>query len=170
MTVVPPFLYGPLPQNIRLASKSVFTELSSLGWFYAGILQEPNAGEILSFPQFPIPATLDVRDAARAHILALKAPLTKEAGRKRILLEGPKFTWLDAIEHLKISHPGLAEEGRLKDATAVKHAKELTILRYDNGRAGSVLGWKEFIPWEKMVDDMIDSILEAEKALHVVPA
>lgn len=134
------------------------------------VLQEPNAGGVLSFPQFPSPAAVDIRDAARAHILALKAPLMEEVGRKRILIEGPKFTWLDAVEHLKVSHPALVEEGRLKDATAVKHAKELTILRYDNGRAESVLGWKEFIPWEKTVDDMIDSILEAEKALHVVPA
>ena len=86
------------------------------------------------------------------------------------MIEGPKFTWLDAAEHLKISHPELVEEGRLRDATATKRAKELTVLRYDNGVAESVLGWRGFIRWEKTVDDMTDSILEAEKALDVVPA
>lgn len=142
---------------------------SSLGLFYRQVLQEPGKGEALIHPQIPAPATLDVRDAARAHILALAAPSSNESGvgHKRILICGPYFTWRDATEHLAVSHPDLAAAGRLKDIDTSQRAKNLKILRYDNSRLESVLGFKQFIPWEKTVDDAIDSIAATEKALGV---
>lgn len=112
----------------------------------------------------PPPVSVDVRDVARAHVLALKAPSAREVGRKRIIVTGPQFTWLDATEHLKVSRSSLAEQNRLKSAGTGKFARDLTLARCENERAESVLGLKEFIPWEKTVDDTIDSILEAEKA------
>lgn len=142
---------------------------STFGAFYAQVLQEAGHGEALKHPNFPPPLTLDVRDAARAHVLALSAPLATEpgVGRKRILMEGPYFTWRDATEHLRISHPELEAAGRLRDIGASQRARDLKLMHFDNTRLEKLLGFKDFTPWEKTVDDAVDSVLrvEAEGAL-----
>lgn len=140
---------------------------STFGVFYTEVLQAPSQNGTLTFPQSIAPFTVDVRDAARAHILALTAPLSADSGvgHKRILMGGPFFTWRDATEHLAVSHPKLVTQGRLKAVGDSKRIADLTTLRYDNSRLEKVLGWKGFIPWEKTVDDAVDSILAVERAL-----
>lgn len=138
---------------------------STFGIFCAKLLNAPGKEDTLSKPQIPVPVCVDVRDCARAHILALHAPLSTEpgVGYKRILIQGPGFTWRDATEHLTISHPELASHGRLKSLGNSERLKDIKLISYDNSRLESVLGWKEFIPWEKTVDDAVDSILAAER-------
>lgn len=166
-TVNPQFIYGPLPRNVKLESKEAVGSYSTLGMFYQSTLQEPGAGGELVHPQFPPPLVVDVRDVARAHVLALKSPLTTEIGRKRMLIAGPQFTWRDATEHLKETHPALATQGQLKNVGTAKRARDLTIWRTDTSLAAKVLGLKEYVPWEKTVDDTTNSILEAVKVVSI---
>ncbi len=76
------------------------------------------------------PPTVDVRDVAKAHILALKAPSTSEVGQKRILIGGPKFLWKDGVELLYETRP--AYRDRLSDASEATNHAAATI---DNSRA-----------------------------------
>lgn len=167
MIVVPPFLYGPLPPEIKFSSEEALGSYSTVGLFYTQVLKKPENVNALVQPNFPPPLTLDVRDAACAHVLALTAPLSSEpgVGRKRILMGGPHFTWRDATEHLTISHPELVAASRLRDIGTTERVRDLKIMRYDNSRLEELLGFKDFIPWEKTVDDAVDTLLEAERAL-----
>jgi len=162
-TIDPPFFYGPTPSGVKPAGKAAIGAYSTLGVFYQQALQEPGADGALTHPQMPSPLPIDIRDAARAHVLALKAPLEKEVGRKRLVVAGPSFTWRDAVERLKVSHPELAAQGRLKAVGAGKRASELKLMKFDTSRAEIVLGLKDYTSWEKTVDDMADSVIEAEK-------
>lgn len=166
--VNPPLLLGPVSLGGIVASKAALASYSSFGLFYLQVLQDEGANGVLVHPQNPGPLVIDVRDAARAHVLALTAPLSTEPsiGRKRILVAGPHFMWRDAVEHLAVSHPALAAQGRLKDIGFSKSAKELKMMSFDTDRAEAVLGLKEFVPWEKTVDDMVDSILRIESTLE----
>ncbi|KAH8114399.1 NAD(P)-binding protein [Phellopilus nigrolimitatus] len=159
-TINPPYLYGPLAPGTVVA-KDGLAQYSTPGVFYTCVLQAPGAGGALAHPQFPSPLTIDVRDAARAHILALRAPAASAVGRKRLLMGGPSFTWKDAVEHLTTTRPALAREGRLKDPRAAKRTPIATI---DVARMRAVLGFGEFTPWEKTVEDMTDSLLAVEKS------
>lgn len=105
------------------------------------------------------PRTIDVRDVAKAHILALKAPPTSEVGQKRILIGGPMFWWKDAVELLYETRP--AYRDRLSDASeATDHAAT----SIDNSRAREALGLTEFIDWKDTVQDTADALIEVLKA------
>jgi len=100
-----------------------------------------------------------VRDAARAHILALRSPPTKEVGKKRLLIAGPNFTWKDAVEHLAVVRPEL--KPRLPYTS---EAKTTPLATLDTSRAKIVLGLDTYIDWKKTVEDTADSIVEVEKS------
>lgn len=102
------------------------------------------------------PTTVDVRDVARAHILALRAPHSKDVGRKRLFIAGEPITWKAAVEHLLVVRPQLKE--RLPD---VSEAAVTPIVKIDSSKAKELLGL-EFTAWQKTVEDTIDSILIVE--------
>lgn len=62
-----------------------------------------------------------------------------------------------------MSHPELASHGRLKALDDSEWLKDIKLISYDISRLESVLEWKELIPWEKTVDDAVDSIHAAER-------
>ncbi len=129
--------------------------------FYANVF--PKGGSSVDIvSQFDtVPFTLfsvDVRDVAKAHVLALSAPLEKEVGRKRLIVAGKPIPWLDAVEHLRATRPELAE--RLPNTT---NAVKRPFASVDVGRAARVLELTEYIDWKKTVDDTADSLLAVEK-------
>ena len=143
--------------------KGALAAYSSAGAIYSALL--PPDGHATKIPdkQWPYPITVDVRDVAQAHVLALTAPLSSEpgVGRKRLLVVGAYFTWKDAVLHLYAARPEL--KNRLPDVSEAKGSDELTIARSDVSKAAEILGLKEYIDWRKTVEDSIDSFLEIEK-------
>lgn len=107
----------------------------------------------------PLPLAIDVRDAAKAHILALTAPPTSEVGQKRLVIAGFQLSWKDAVEYLNEARPEL--KGRLPDAS---EAQKMTIASTDVSRARDVLGLKEYVGWKKTVEDTVDTLLAVEKS------
>ncbi len=104
---------------------------------------------------------IDVRDVAKAHILALTSPLTSaspEIGRKRILIGGPNWFWKDAVELLYETRPQYRE--KLSDASDAVRTDVATI---DNSRAKEVLGLTEFVDWKDTVQDTADALIEVLK-------
>ncbi len=96
MPVNPPFVYGPYTPGTQIA-KGDYGGLATNALFLKNLLSNEKLEAIQT--QAP-PPTVDVRDVAKAHILALKAPTTSEVGQKRILIGGPKFLWKDGVEWL----------------------------------------------------------------------
>lgn len=157
-SVLPPVVYGPLADT--KIPKGDTGAMSMDGVFYANVF--PKGGSSVEIvPQFDTTPfllyTIDVRDVAKAHVLALKSPLEKEVGRKRIVIAGKPISWLDAVEHLRATRPELA--GRLPDTSK---ATRRPLAGVDLSRAASVLGLTEYIDWKETVDATADSVLAVE--------
>ncbi len=106
-----------------------------------------------------MPLTVDVRDVAKAHVLALTAPPTSQVGRKRLLVAGEGFLWKDAVDHLRAVRPELRE--RLPDPS---EAKKLEASTMDVSRTREVLGLDKYMDWRKTVEDSVDSFLSIERS------
>ena len=106
--------------------------------------------------------TIDVRDVAKAHILALKAPPSSKVGQKRLLITGPSLTWVDSVIHLRKVMPELSD--RLPRVAEGAESKEpLVAPTVDTTRAKAVLGIEEFIDWRKTAEDTTRCLLDIEK-------
>ncbi|KAF3072886.1 hypothetical protein CFAM422_005096 [Trichoderma lentiforme] len=137
--------------------KEVLRTHPSLGRFYSLLLAGSSLLELP--PSLAIPIAVDVRDVARAHILALTAPPTTDLGRKPILIGGRNFRMCDVSEHVAATRPEL--KYRLGNPRVERVTPIATI---DTSRAKEILGYNEPLPWKKTVNDMINSILEVEKS------
>lgn len=76
----------------------------------------------------------------------------------------PSFTWTQAVEHLRKVRPELSHR-LLNDSeiAEVYGALPTGIARVDSPRMNEVLGFGEFIPWQKTVEDSVVDLLEIEK-------
>ena len=103
--------------------------------------------------------TVDVRDVARAHILALSIPPTKSGKHRRLPISGPPFLWYDAVKYLQETRPELRDRlPRISEG-----GERLVSIRIDGSWTNKVLGMNERIDWKKSVDDSIDDLLRIEK-------
>ena len=107
------------------------------------------------------PLHVDVRDVARAHVLALKVPPSTDEP-KRFILSSSRFTWKEAIEFITQARPEV--KGRLPVITG----KEPAVGRYavlDTSETEKTLGIKGYVKWQQTVLDTIDDMLRIEKEL-----
>jgi nucleoside-diphosphate-sugar epimerase len=111
---------------------------------------------------YPVSAFyLDVRDAAKAHVLALSSPPSSIVGRKRLVIASPQEVDFDKVVNLiRTKRPEL--EDRLVKTPAPQYA--MNKLPF-NKRIEEVLGMKEsdFTPLESTVLDGVDGALAFEK-------
>ena len=162
--VHPSYVYGPLVPSTKIA-KGDFGSLSSVAYFWQVVLPEGGSSVTMDRDEHPIgPINVDVRDVARAHVLALTAPLASEVGRKRIIVSGPTMAWVDAVIYLRKAMPELRD--RLP--TVAEGAEEKPHLKAMTGsmkRAEELLGMKAegMMDWRKMAEDTVKCILEVEK-------
>ncbi|KAK7052886.1 hypothetical protein VNI00_004206 [Paramarasmius palmivorus] len=152
--LIPPMVFGPLVPNFpytpdinQLGTNSVVYGLIT------GDRDGPNA-----YPSLNIGHLVDVRDIAKAHVLALDAP--KVPGRhKRMIIHGDIFKWKDAVKVIKKAHPELTQRLPLADTVAPAQ----TDVPLDTTFASEVLGLKEYIPWQKSVLAALEACLEHER-------
>lgn len=152
-TLNPPYLYGPLAETFTLPTPN-YHALSTDLYIYR--LLDP-AGQFMDSP-----AHADVRDIAKAHVLALNAPLTSEVGRKRILIASPHgFDMAATLALIAESRPQLME--RLTKGTPPSFGYDRTPI--DFKRVEEVLGMTkdDFQVFEDTILDTVDSLLEVEK-------
>ena len=109
----------------------------------------------------PPPLSVDVRDVARAHVLALKLP--PSLSPKRFILSTNTFTWIDAIKLLAEKRPELKE--RLPVITG-KEPPVGAFATLDTSKTESVLGMKNFIKWQDTVLDTVNDLLRVETELR----
>lgn len=110
-------------------------------------------------PGRPLPMQLtplytDVRDVAKAHVRALGVE-----GNKRFLLSGGHFTWKEATEYLERTMPEI--KARLP---STEGALELPgkVSETDVSSARELLGLNEYISWEQMIVDTVNSFIGVE--------
>lgn len=151
----PPFLYGPLAAGFTPPPTPGYSALSTDLYIYR--LLSPTG----VFPASP--AHADVRDVARAHVLALNAPPAAAVGRKRILFASPHgFDYGAAVARIAEERPELRERLIRASAPALPYDRAPV----DFERVEQVLGMRkaEFTAIEDTILDTVDSLLAVEKA------
>ncbi|OJT13597.1 hypothetical protein TRAPUB_9862, partial [Trametes pubescens] len=157
-TINPPFVYGKPVEG--LSSGTGVMSLGTNALLYQLIAGEP--GRPLP-PQLP-PYYCNVRDAAHAHVLALrlpKLPAGADVQDKRFIVAGPgAILWTDAVKALLAKRPALKDRlPTLADAPPLPGP----LSRVDTTRAREVLGLQEYVDWESTLLETVDALVEAEK-------
>ncbi|KAK0494516.1 hypothetical protein EDD18DRAFT_346067 [Armillaria luteobubalina] len=152
----PSYNYGPFaPGFEQLIAEPDVNSLSTNRYIYV-LLNPDNT----AFPKAP--SAVDVRDVARAHILALQSRPTTEVGRKRFAVVSPyESSFQEAIYIIGREKPELKD--RLVDATrAPVYPSDTLPVNWDE--IENILGLKRdsFVPWKKTVLDALDSLLRLE--------
>ena len=107
------------------------------------------------------PVSVDVRDVARAHVLALKLP-PSEGSQKRFILSTSTFRWSEAVELLAEKRPELRERLPVIKTGSSDLGQVATL---DTSKTESVLGMKNYVKWQDTVLDTVDDLLRVEKEL-----
>jgi len=125
--------------------------------------------------QWPIgPRYIDLRDVAKAHVLALKAPLSSESdlGRKRLIIAAlDDFEYKAFLDLVKTKRPELNHR-LTKTEPPVVSPKNIP---FDVDRVEKVLGLKreDYTRFEDTMLDTVDGLLALEKEWiangHAVP-
>jgi nucleoside-diphosphate-sugar epimerase len=94
--VLPGFIFGPYAETYPRP-----TGRGALGTNY--MIYDVMNGPTSQIP----PYIVDVRDVAKAHVLALHLPRNPGALERRYIVNGGNLSWREAVDHLKITHPEL---------------------------------------------------------------
>jgi nucleoside-diphosphate-sugar epimerase len=159
-TIHPSYIYGPLGSGQVYSSPASGTNR----YIYVLITGAPDR----PVPGYDavtrgIPLNVDVRDVARAHVLALKVPPSDVP--KRFILCSSRFTWKEAIEFIGQARPEL--KGRLPVITGQEPAVP-PFATVDTSATEAILGLKNYVKWQDTVLDTIDDLLRVEKELAAV--
>jgi nucleoside-diphosphate-sugar epimerase len=106
------------------------------------------------------PLNVDVRDVARAHVLALNVPPSDEL--KRFIISTSTFTWKEAVEFIAKARPEL--KGRLPVVTGNEPPVPPSAT-LDTSATEKILGLENYVKWQDTLLDTIDDLLRAEKEL-----
>ncbi|KAF5344329.1 hypothetical protein D9758_013254 [Tetrapyrgos nigripes] len=156
----PNWIFGPLipaPYSHLLVPEPSPSSLSTSAYIYA--LLNPNNQHYTAGPGY-----VDVRDVARAHILALSSK--HKYPQKRMMLKAPERTsYRDAISYIATRFPELKAQGRLADR---EKAPTEEWVDGDKWLEWSVKTKEETWPegykgWEECIGDTIESLLDMEK-------
>lgn len=156
-TIHPSYVYGPLGRGQVYSAPNTGTNR----YIYALINGEPGRPVSGYDPAVRgVPLSVDARDVARAHVLALKVPPSDEP--KRFAISPYRFTWVEAVEFLAQARP------ELKERLPVVTGNELPVhpfVTLDTSTTESVLGIKDYIKWQDTILDTVDDLLRIEKEL-----
>lgn len=152
----PGLTFGPFaPGFEQLLPEPNYTAFSSNAYFYA-LLRPDN----VHFPVHLQNGAIDVRDVARAHLLALESP---PAPRKRFAIVSPhQSSYKTALETIAKERPALKH--RLADPSKAPVWPSYT-LNVNREKVEQVIGFKadSYIPWAQTVVETIDSLLAVER-------
>ena len=156
-TIHPSYIYGPLGSGQVYSAPGAGTNR----FIYALLTGAP--GRPLSGYDPAVrgpPLSVDVRDVARAHVLALKVPPSADGAPKRFIVSSSRFTWKEAVELIAQARPEL--KGRLPVVTG-NEPEVAPFATLDTSATETVLGLKNYVKWQDTVLDTIDDLLRVEK-------
>jgi nucleoside-diphosphate-sugar epimerase len=143
--------WGPYVPNLSLTSS-----LSSLGT--NGFLRPLLDRETGQYPTSPLVA-IDVRDVARAHVLALAASPLPDGRHKRLILPYHHLQWKEVAEIIKKKYPEAS--GRLPTKEASKEGSVMAPV--DTSLTDEVIGSGGYIPVEETILATFEAIMDWEK-------
>ncbi|KAK7053200.1 hypothetical protein VNI00_003819 [Paramarasmius palmivorus] len=148
-----PIVYGPWPSEFYMPDPN-FGSSTIIMWH----LLKPDG----KFGQVMVPLYVDVRDLAKAHVLATthSAP-TSTVGRKRLVLVSPHAAdWTKAVNVIKERRPELADRVIKRNPP-----KFPPLFPVDFARVEEVLGMKlsDFRTFEETIIDSVDNCVRLEK-------
>jgi nucleoside-diphosphate-sugar epimerase len=149
VTLNPPMIYGPALQESATSPQTLNTSSAAIYQLFSGKLQ--------AVPDDRLPLFCDVRDVAKAHVLALQ---TDGADGMRVPLCGGSFLWKEAVEELLATRPELKD--RLVPLNTAKPPPG-PLASLDTTVAKQNLGLPDFITWQQTLSDTVDSLLVLEK-------
>ncbi|KAJ7583918.1 hypothetical protein C8J56DRAFT_1005164 [Mycena floridula] len=156
--IIAPVILGPYVPNFPLPDNRV--SLGAMDAVYTLITNGPS-----EYPNFPMGHLVDVRDVAKAHVLALTAPPVNVEKPKRLIVCSRIFTWKEAVDVIRERHPEL--DARLPRPDAVGPVQ--TSAPVDMTRTKEILGLTEsdYIPWDMTMIDTMDQMLEWERVQNM---
>jgi nucleoside-diphosphate-sugar epimerase len=154
--VNPPWIFGPLSEALPIPDKPTWTTISTD--LHILHLISPHA----KFPR--LLGYVDVRDVARAHVLALNGKNPDPSRKKRLPINSPHaINYDDVLRLIVTKRPEL--ESRVLSGPAPHYTKAQIIPPLDLQRVEDVVGLKpsEYHSLESTILDSIDSLVELEK-------
>ncbi|KDQ27592.1 hypothetical protein PLEOSDRAFT_51149 [Pleurotus ostreatus PC15] len=151
-TLNPPFFYGPFAPTQKFPTFDA-SALSTAGMLYR--LLSPDG------PYPPNADHIDVRDVAKAHVLALKSPPSSVVGRKRIIIASPHgLNFASLVDFIAEKRPAFKD--RLTRKAPPKLDRDRVPLSF--ARVEQVLGLREsdFHNLEDTLLETIDQLLVLE--------
>jgi len=138
-TVLPPFIFGPVLGDVKTASD---LNLSS------GLLFNILTGK---YPQSSTAEVVDVRDTARAHVIAVGR---SDTDGKRLLIQGGSFVAKQAVEFVnEVGLKGFTTPDSSVDVDAIVSALRYTI---DDSASRKLLGFVPKSPKDVIVESARD--------------
>jgi len=147
-TLNPPMVYGPLSQD--------FDSMDKLNTSSKDIWRLINGSE-KTVPPTGLPAYVDVRDLAKAHLLAYT---TSAAANQRYLVCGGPFTYQKFCDIIRANFPDLRNttpEGNAGEPLPPMFSLDTTKVKKDLGL--------EFTSTEKTIKDTVERLVALEKKL-----
>ncbi|KAJ7578262.1 hypothetical protein C8J56DRAFT_835946 [Mycena floridula] len=147
----PTWIYGPFARGFKVPTPN-YTAISTNLYIYRLLT---STGQLP-----PGPNHVDVRDTAKAHVLALKS--SRDVGKKRLIISSLYgFNYARFLEIVREKRPELAQ--RLTKAPLPE--KEAEGIPFDVHRLEEVLGFtrSDFTSFEDTVLDTVDDILALEQ-------
>ena len=158
-TIHPGYVFGPLGSGQVYNSPATGSNRYIYGLIAAGAAPGRPVSEYDPAVRAP-PLNVDVRDVARAHVLALQVPPSDEP--KRFILSSSTFTWKEAVEFIARARPEL--KARLPVVTGNERPVP-PFAALDTSATENILGLKNYVKWQDTVLDTIDDLLRVEKEL-----
>ncbi|KAF5365220.1 hypothetical protein D9758_005448 [Tetrapyrgos nigripes] len=159
--ISPPYIYGPVPPGFEQFIPEPGSEALSTDAHIYNLLQ----GDKCQIPTSV--GYADIRDVARAHILALTSiPQSgvSDGKLKRLAIASPyENDWREAVKYIAEERPQMKD--RLAGLEKVPVLEELSLKGIDHGRLEEVLGMKknDFRTWKETVLDAVDSFVRIEE-------
>jgi nucleoside-diphosphate-sugar epimerase len=157
-TIHPSYVYGPIGSGQVYNSPATGTNRFVYG-LISGTSGRPVSGYDPAIDGPPM--SVDVRDVARAHVLALKVPPSADEP-KRFIVSSNRFTWKEATEFIAQVRPEL--KGRLPVITGAEPPAP-PFARFDTSATENILGLRNYVKWQDTVLDTIDDLVRVEKEL-----
>jgi nucleoside-diphosphate-sugar epimerase len=100
----------------------------------------------------------DVRDVAKAHVLALDLPRNPGALERRYIVNSGNTTWRKITDHLKITHPEL----KFLPSSEYPDTPGPDVI-FDTSSTIAELKFGKFIDTMQTIDDAVVALQEVEK-------
>ena len=157
-TIHPSCVYGPLGSGQVYNSPATGTNR-----FVYGLISGASDRPVSEYdPAIEItPLSVDVRDVARAHVLALKVPALADEP-KRFIVSSNTFTLKEATKFIAQARPEL--KGRLPVITGAEPPVP-PFATFDTSATENILGLRNYVKWQDTVLDTIDDLVRVEKEL-----